>query len=208
MTQQKYNLDFEQAIIGPEGWAENAGWILTYQSAYDTTREYTGCTWQYCPAGVGIAAGSYTDKPTAPTEDNQAIRRTEDGSTWEIVPDYRGQTAYSTETGQPETVSEMGELPDTLTLLAPQTPFDVWDGTQWVTDKDAERAAKIAEVKAELQQLEQEADDTIRRLERVIKNAPTDEEKALLEAWEKYSADLYRLKPEDWPDIKLPVKPS
>jgi hypothetical protein len=131
---------------------------------------------------VGIAAGSYTDKPTVPTEENQAIRRREDGSAWEIVPDYRGQTAYSTETGQPETVTEMGELPDTLTLLAPQTPFDIWGGTQWVTDKEAERAAKIEQVKAELQQLEQEADDMIRRLERVIKNNPTDAEQALLEA--------------------------
>jgi hypothetical protein len=207
MAAAKYSLDTPKAVIGENGYATTAGWLTTYNS--DTrTREYTGAREDYIQVGVTPAAGAYTDAPTLPDGDNLAIRRTEDGSSWEIVPDYRGQTVYSTETGQPETVSEMGELPDTLTLLAPQTPFDAWDGTQWVTDKEAEREAKIEQVKAELQQLEQEADDMIRRLERVIKNDPTDAEQALLAAWEKYSADLYRLKPEDWPDIKLPVRPE
>lgn len=46
---------------------------------------------------VGIAAGSYTDKPTMPAGDNQAIRRTEDGKAWEVVDDYRDQLTYDTD---------------------------------------------------------------------------------------------------------------
>ncbi|CAI1511469.1 Caudovirales tail fibre assembly protein [Serratia quinivorans] len=205
MTQPKYTLDFEHAVLGPEGWATTAGWILTYQCAYSATREFTSCYWQYCQLGVGIAAGSYTDKPTLPTEDNKAIRRTEDGTAWEIVDDYRGQLAYSTDTGESRTVDYLGLIITGWTLLAPQTPYDKWDGTQWVTDKDAQRAAEVAAAAEKLKQLQDEADEVIERLERAIKyDMATDEEKAQLEAWELYSVLLSRVDTGaegiEWPD--------
>lgn len=204
MTTAKYNLDFERAILGPDGWSTMAGWILTYQCAYSTTREYTSCYWQYCQLGVGIAAGSYTDAPTLPTEDNKAIRRTEDGAAWEIVDDFRGQPAYSTDTGEPRTIDYLGPLPAGWTLLAPQTPYDRWDGTQWVTDKDAQHAAEVAEAEAKLKQLQDEADEVIEQLGRAVKyDMATDEEKAKLEAWERYSVLLSRVDVEKpkWPAV-------
>lgn len=48
-----------------------------------------------------------------------------------------------------------------------------------------------------------EADDTIRYLERAVKHGmATDEEKASLDAWEKYSVQLMRVNPENpvWPE--------
>ncbi|MGN5574442.1 tail fiber assembly protein [Enterobacter sp. Lyrl_3] len=199
---EKYNLDFEHAIPGAEGWATTAGWVLTYQCAYDTTREYTSCYWQYCAEGVGIAAGSYTDKPAELDDNTKAIRRTADGSAWEVVDDLRGQLAYSTETGEASTVDFIGPLPDGWTLLAPASPFDKWDGDKWVTDTDAQQAAEVAAAQEKLEALNQEADRIIASLERVMKYDPTDEEKALLEAWEKYSVLLSRVDPEkpDWPE--------
>lgn len=208
MTTPKYNLDFEHAVLGPEGWATTAGWILTYQCAYSTTREFTSCYWQYCQLGVGIAAGSYTDAPTLPTEDNKAIRRTQDGLAWDIVDDYRGQVAYSTDTGEPRTVDYLGPLLAGGTLLAPQTPYDKWDGTQWATDKEAQHAAEVAAAEAKLSQLITEADNVIAPLERAVKlDMATDEEKAQLDAWERYSVLLSRINLEDAPDIKWPDKP-
>lgn len=206
---EKYNLDFEHAILGAEGWATTAGWVLTYQCAYDTTREYTSCYWQYCAEGVGIAAGSYTDKPAELDDNTKAIRRTADGSAWEVVDDLRGQLAYSTETGEASTVDFIGPLPDGWTLLAPATPFDKWDGDKWVTDTDAQHAAEVAAAQAKLETLNQEADDIIEQLKRAVKyDMATEEEKLRLEAWEKYSVLVSRINPEDAPDIDWPEKPS
>ncbi|WP_048797323.1 MULTISPECIES: tail fiber assembly protein [Serratia] len=209
MTTQKYNLDFEHAVLGPEGWSTTAGWILTYQCAYSTTREFTSCYWQYCQLGVGIAAGSYIDKPTLPDDDTKAIRRTEDGTAWEIVDDFRGQLAYNTDTGEARTVDYLGPLLAGWTLLAPQTPYDKWDGTQWVTDKEAQQAAEVAAAAAKLKQLQDEADEVIERLGRAVKyDMATDEEKAQLDAWERYSVLLSRVDTSQAPDIAWPDVPG
>ncbi len=208
MATSKYSLSIPKAVIGEDGFSIHAGWITTYNMDIHT-REYTGARSDYLQEGVSLAAGAYVDAPKLPATDQQAVRRTADNAAWEIVPDYRGHVAYSTVTGQPEVITEMGELPDTLSFSAPQTPFDYWNGTQWVTDKDAERAAKVEEIRAQLAQLTLEADSVITQLERAIKyDLATDEEKALLEAWEKYSVQLSRVKPEDWPDISLPERPE
>ena len=209
MTEQKYNLDFERAVLGSEGWATKAGWILTYQCAYDTTREYTSCYWQYCTEGVGIAAGSYTDKPAEPDDNTRAIRRTADGLAWEMVDDFRGRLIYSTETGDSLTVDFIGPLPDGWTLLAPATPFDKWDGDKWVTDTDAEHAAEVEKAREELERLQREADEIIERLRLAVKyDMATEGETARLAAWEKYSVLLSRIKPEDAPEIEWPDKPE
>lgn len=209
MTTPKYNLDFEHAVLGPDGWASTAGWILTYQCAYSTTREYLSCFWQYCQLGVGIAAGSYTDSPTQPTEDNKAIRRTEDGTAWEIVDDYRGQTAYSTETGEPQTIDYLGPVRDGWTLLAPQTPYDKWDGTQWVTDEAAQHAAQVQAATEEKARLMADATAAIVPLQDAVDTGiATDEETQQLTAWKTYRALLSRITTDDAPKIKWPKKPN
>jgi hypothetical protein len=54
-----------------------------------------------------------------------------------------------------------------------------------------------------------EAERVIKPLERAVKyNMATDQEKADLEAWEKYSVLLMRIDPEKVPDIDWPVKPE
>ncbi|MCS4266596.1 tail fiber assembly protein [Serratia sp. BIGb0163] len=207
MTTAKYSLDTPVATIGANGFAITEGWITTYNSDL-TTREYAGAREDYIQVGVGLAAGAYADAPTLPTDQDKAVRRTEEGGAWEIVPDYRGQKAYSIETGQPQPVMDMGNLAPTLTLLAPQTPYDKWDGTQWVTDKAAQHAAEVAAAEAKLSQLITEANNVIAPLERAVKlDMATDEEKAQLDARERYSVLLSRINPEDAPDIKWPDKP-
>ncbi|TXE27158.1 tail fiber assembly protein [Serratia marcescens] len=208
MTTAKYSLDTPVATLGATGFATTEGWVTTYNSDL-ITREYVGAREDYLQVGVGLAAGAYADAPTLPTDQNKAVRRTEEGSAWEIVPDYRGKTAYSTDTGQPQPVIDMGDLPPMLTLLAPQTPYDKWDGTQWVTDKEAQHAAEVAAAEAKLSQLLDEADDVIMRLTRAVKyNMATDEEKAQLESWERYSVLLQRINTGDAPSIDWPDFPE
>lgn len=62
---------------------------------------------------------------------------------WNAVEDHRGETCYSTETGQVVDIQELGPLPVTVTPLAPATSDDTWDGSGWQTP-----AATIDQLKA------------------------------------------------------------
>lgn len=208
MTASKYSLDVPVATLGSNGFATTTGWLTTYNS--DTiTREYTSARQDYIQVGVGLASGAYTDVPTLPTGANKAVRRTADGKAWEIVADYRGQTAYSTKTGQPQPVDDMGDLSATLTLLAPQTPYDNWDGTRWVTDKEAQHAALVQEAILQKVQLMSEATIAIAPLQDAVDTGiATDEETRQLTAWKTYRALMSRINPEDASDIKWPDVPA
>lgn len=208
MTTAKYSLDAPVAIIGTKGFATTAGWLTTYNC--DTrTQEYTGARQDYVQIGVGLAAGAYIDAPTLPTEPGKAVRRTANGKTWEIVADYRGQTAYSTENRQPQPITDMGELPTTLTLLAPQTPYDKWDGKAWVTDKEALHAAMVQEATTKKAQLMSDATAAIAPLQDAVDtDIATEEETRLLTTWKTYRALLSRINPEDAPAITWPDVPA
>ena len=68
---------------------------------------------------------------------------------WAYLPDYRGQTVYRTDNGQPETVQTVGELPAHLTLIAPPSELHQWNGKSWALSKEAAAAVK-AEQQAEM----------------------------------------------------------
>lgn len=202
MTAPKYSLEAPEAKIGKNGFATTAGWLTTYNS--DTrSREYTGARQDYIQVGVGLAAGAYVDAPTLPTEQDKAVCRKQDGSAWEIVDDYRGRTSYNTETREAATVDYIGAVLDGWTLLAPTGPFDKWNGKKWVTDTVAQKAAAVAAAESELNARTQEAIAIIQRLTMAVKyDMASDEEKASLEAWEKYSVLLGRV------DTSKPVWPE
>ncbi|MHC5175236.1 tail fiber assembly protein [Serratia rhizosphaerae] len=208
MTIAKYSLDVPAAVIGKNGLATATGWITTYNS--DTsTREYTGARKDYIQSGVGLSAGAYLDIPMLPNASDQAIRRTADGNAWEIVPDYRGQTVYSTDTGEPTTFEEIGELPPTLTLLAPQSTFDKWNGKGWVLDETAQHAAQMQEVAKEKARLMSEATAVITPLQDAVDTGiAMEEEISQLTAWKTYRALLSRVDVSDAPDIKWPELPD
>ncbi|WP_145587600.1 tail fiber assembly protein [Yersinia rochesterensis] len=204
----KYSIDIAQAKLGKDGLAITAGWITVY-SANSETREYTGVSNEYLPLGVGLPAYGYTDAPALPAEDNKAVRRNTDGVAWEVVTDLRDTVAYSTDTGQPEQVSSIGDLPNTLTLLAPQTQYDKWNGTEWVTDKAAQRAAATREVEAIKAELLNEAAARIAPLQDAVDTQlATDDDKRQLTAWKTYRVLLSRIDTSKAPDIEWPEAPQ
>lgn len=71
----------------------------------------------------------YEAPPVAPA--GQAVRRTEDGSAWELVADYRG-TVYRTDSGEAQQHTTLGELPADLTSAPRPSAEHLWDGTAWV----------------------------------------------------------------------------
>ena len=140
-----------KAVLNSELIAIKAGDIIIYN--YDgETREYISTSTEYLAVGVGIPACSCLDAPGS-NKAGYAICRSVDLNSWEYVPDHRGETVYSTETGQKVTISDIGDYPENTTTKAPSTQFDKWNGTEWVTDNDEQRAAAVAAAEAQRQSL-------------------------------------------------------
>lgn len=205
---KNYNLEIEQAEIGENGLATKAGWIKTY-IADPRTREYLNANMENVYFDVSISAGAYIDAPELPTKAGFAIVRSEDGSKWEIVTDNRGKTAYHTETRQQIEIDFIGGLPSDLTLLAPKTEFDKWNGKKWVTDTEAQKADLVAQAEQEKAQRLDEANTTIMYLQDAIEVGLDDDDyEAKLKDWKKYRVLLNRVDTSLAPDIDWPVKPA
>lgn len=193
--------------LDENGLAVDAGWITVYHADH-VTREYTGKSAEFLMRGTGIPADSYTDVPPSVVA-GQAVCRRADGSAWETVADYRGQTAYRTANGQAQTVTALGELPDGLTLLAPLAVFDKWNGEAWVTDVAAQHAAEVAAVQQE--QAARKATATARITElgyAADLGIATDAEQTALTAWKTYLVQLSRLDTSAAPYINWPEIPA
>lgn len=204
----KYSLDIPTAQIGANGLAIRAGWIAVY-SADTQSQEFIGVNNEYLPLGVSLPASGYADSPVLPTEPDKAVRRNDVGNAWEIVTDLRGKTAYRTETGQPEEIGFIGDLPDTLTLLAPQTHYDKWNGAKWVTDKVLQKAAAVQEAEEKKTRLLNAAAAKIAPLQDAVDTGmATDDDKEQLMAWKTYRVLLNRIDTSKAPDIEWPVVPK
>lgn len=97
------------------------------------------------PAGCVEVAPPETGK-------NQTAQWQPESQTWRIIPDYRGQTAYRTDTWQhdgivADTVTEPGELPEGLTIEPPPSSLHTWDAAKkaWVLDAETTAALKQAQ---------------------------------------------------------------
>ena len=95
------------------------------------------------PAGCVESAPPQTGK-------NQTAQWQADSQTWRIIPDYRGQTVWRTDTWQhdgiaADTVTEPGELPAGLTIEPPPSSLHTWDGKAWVLDAETAAALKQAQ---------------------------------------------------------------
>ncbi|MEK9495097.1 tail fiber assembly protein [Photorhabdus sp. P32] len=208
MNTQKYSLEPEAAILGKNGLAEKAGWLTIYHAA-PNSREFIGATPEYLMKGVGIPASSYTDAPILPKSDSMAVRRTADGELWEIVPDYRGKTAYNTQTRLPQEITELGELPEALTFKQPATHFDRWDGSKWVTDKAAIKGSEIEQAEQLRDTLCTQSNETITLLQYAVDTElASEEEQALLLEWKKYLVLLNHVDTSLAPDIEWPEIPK
>ncbi len=159
--------------------------------------------------GVGLPASTYPDAPQLPESHDKAICRSEDGLGWEIVTDYRGKTAYNIQTRLPQGITELGELPETLTFKQPATHFDRWDGSKWVTDKAAIKDSEIEQAELLRGILCTQANETITLLQYAIDaELASEEEQALLLEWKKYLVLLSPVDTSIAPDIKWPEMPE
>ncbi|MDE8740513.1 tail fiber assembly protein [Pectobacterium polaris] len=187
-----YSTQIKNAELNERGLAINTGWITVYH-VNPATREYLSASYEYVMQGVGLPADSYADEPQLPPS-GQALRRSADGKAWEQVPDYRSRTVYSTETRQAQAVTQFGELPETMTFLAPATEFDRWNGASWVTNPEAQQLAVTKNLQQELAARRSTANTQIAELSYAVDLAiATDEERERLTQWKIYLVTLNRI---------------
>ena len=157
---------------------------------------------------VGTGIPGFSTMTLAPiADDGYAVCW--DGSAWVQVEDLRGKTAYKKSDLTTETVRTLGPLDDAYTLQAPATPYDKWNGSEWVTDADAQHAADVASAEQKKSQLLAEAAEEIAwRKYAVDKGIATAEEESELDAWEMYRVQLMRIKTDAAPDIEWPTLPG
>ncbi|MDH1318802.1 tail fiber assembly protein [Enterobacter bugandensis] len=198
MTQAKLNSEFIATVAGD----------ITVFNYDGETRESLSSTVEYLAVGVGLPANSCTD---APGESKQgfAVCRAADFTAWEYVADHRGETVYSTETGEPEIVSLPGDYPEGTTTLAPATPYDMWNGSEWVTDTEAQHAADVEAAEQQKAALLLEAQTTISLWQTELQlGIISDEDKASLIAWMKYIKALQAVDISTAPGITWPTPPA
>ncbi|EEZ4302370.1 tail fiber assembly protein [Enterobacter hormaechei] len=196
-----------QAKLNKELIATEAGDITVFNYD-DETREYLSSSVEYLAVGVGIPASSCTDAP-GESKEGFAICRTADFTAWEYVADHRGETVYSTETAEPVIVSLPGDYPEGTTTLEPATPYDTWNGSEWVTDTEAQHAADVKAAEQQKAALLLEAQTTISLWQTELQlGIISDEDKASLIAWMKYIKALQAVDISTAPGITWPTPPA
>ena len=130
-----------KAVLNSELITTKAGNITVYNFDAET-KEYLSTSTEYLAVGVGIPAYSCLDAPGT-HKAGYAICRSADFNSWEYVPDHRGEIIYSTETGESKEITALGDYPENTTTLAPDTPYDTWDGSKWITDTNARHLADV-----------------------------------------------------------------
>ncbi|HDU3462263.1 tail fiber assembly protein [Klebsiella aerogenes] len=184
-----------------------AGYITVHNFDGDTL-EYTGVSNEYLAVGVGIPAYSSIDAP-GEKKDGFAICRTRDLHSWEYIDDHRGETVYSTETGNELKIKNLGNYPDGITVQKPSTPYDRWDGKKWVTDVNAQHSADVELAKGKKLELLSEAQKKINFWQtELLLGMISDEDKSQLTEWVKYIKAVQALDINSAPAIQWPESPE
>lgn len=196
-----------KATLNKNGITTKAGDVTVYN--YDgETREYLTTSIEFLAVGVGIPANA-SITPPGESKAGFAVLRTAGLDGWELVPDHRGETVYDTATGEPVKITAPGDYADDVTTLAPATPYDRWNGSEWVTDKNAQKNGQIMEVGLKKSALLAEAQSTISLWQTELQlGIISDNDKASLITWMKYIQALNAVDTSTAPDIEWPVKPE
>ncbi|KAB0554619.1 tail fiber assembly protein [Pantoea stewartii] len=192
-------------VFDENGLATEPGDIRCFY--YDAvTSEYTGWSDEYINIGVSMPGDSTNKDPGDEVSGEVAVFT--DGA-WTQKEDHRGDTVYSTDTGEESTVDYIGPVKDGYTSLAPSGPYDKWDGEKWVTDTDAQHAADVEAANQHKQALlEQAAVVTSDWKTELTLGIISDEDKASLIEWMNYVKAVKAVDTSTAPDITWPPEPS
>ncbi|WP_434777704.1 tail fiber assembly protein [Neisseria sp. Ec49-e6-T10] len=130
---------------------------------------------------------------------------------WDYIADHRGKAFYSKSTGDVIIISELGDIPNTLTDQPMPDYIYVFSDKEnkWVIDpqKQLERLIQDATVKKSSLLADAEAQITV--LERAVKRGKaTAAESELLENLYDFTIDISRINPQQAQDINWPEMPT
>lgn len=190
--------------LNERGFAIHSGYMTVYR-AKEVTGEYIGECEAYLVSGTGCAANDYADKPTVNAAPGFCIVRSGQRDSWELVEDHRETVCHDKTTGNQVKITTLGPLPANLTEKVPSSPYDRWDGENWVFDADAEAAAHIAAATAQHAVQLAEANRHIVILADAVElGMATEDEQTAYAAWRKYRVELSRMdlsaQPLAWPE--------
>ena len=196
-----------KATLNKNGIATKAGDITVYN--YDScTGEYLSESVEYLSVGVGIPADSCTDAPPV-KKCGFTVCRNVGSNLWEYIEDRRGELAYETATGKPIVISVPGAYDDSITLIAPSTPYDNWNGSEWVTDEKMQKNAQVKAAEQKKTALLAVAQSTISLWQTELQlDLVSDEDKVKLKLWMHYIRDLQAIKTSEAPDVLWPEEPE
>ncbi len=196
-----------QATLNQNLIATVAGEQTVYNFTADT-REYHSASVEYLAIGVGIPANAAIDAPLA-AKAGFAVCRKADLSGWEYVADHRGETVYDITSGKQKQLDKLGDYPADVTPLAPESAYDQWDGSKWVTDTTARQAALISEAAQKKAQLLTGAKNTISLWQTELQlGIISDDDKARLIAWLQYIKLIQAVDTATAPNINWPQQPQ
>lgn len=196
-----------EPVFDNNGLAIQSGDIRCFY--YDElTGEYSGWSDEFINIGVSMP-GNSTDLD--PGEDVTGGVAVFGGEGWSWQEDHRGETVFSTSNGSGVTVDYIGGIRDGFTTTAPVTPYDKWDGNQWITDADVQHAADVAAADTEKNSRIDQANDYINSKQWPGKAALgrlKDEEKEQYNLWLDYHDALEVVDTSSAPDINWPESPE
>ncbi|MDG2959896.1 hypothetical protein P7L91_03440 [Bisgaard Taxon 10/6] len=122
-----------------DGFAVESGFIQVY--VIDEQGIFSHAEEQFISAGCGLSANSVLTEPK-PAKQGFAVQYV--AGKWQYVEDHRGETVYSTTDKTALTITELGEIPENYTALAPICENCEWNGEGWQVsaEKQAELKAK------------------------------------------------------------------
>ena len=137
------------------------------------------------------------------------ICRTFDLNGWEYIADHRGKTVYSTKSGEKVTISLPGDYPKDTTTQAPGTPYNKWNGSEWITDVKAKHSADVAKAEQQKTALLAEASAIIAPLVDAQAGGYIDDKDIpRLTEWQRYRYKLTKVDTDTAPNLNLPPKPE
>jgi len=89
-----------------------------------------------------------TDSPPEQKDGYSIVRS---NGQWTYIEDLRGQTIYSTETGLPKAIDELGPIPEGYTTLERPEPYYVFSDGQWIEDQELKRTYTVPQTVTPLQ---------------------------------------------------------
>ncbi|MBJ9836154.1 tail fiber assembly protein [Citrobacter freundii] len=194
-------------VFDKNGLAIEAGNVRCYYYD-DVTFEYMGWSDEYINPGVSMPGHSTDIDPGEEITGEIAVFI---GDGWRQEEDHRGEVIYSTDNGTASTVDYIGSIPDGYTSIAPSTPYDTWNGEEWITDVDTQHTADVAEADVEKQSRINQTNAYMNSKQYPGKAALgrlTDNEKAQYNEWLDYLDALEAVDTASAPDINWPLPPA